>query len=90
MSTKNSMTTAINNTEKAVEKAEALKVEQSMNKAVENTNKKVVYVASGDLSHKLQEYGPYGYAEEGSFYEKEIVETIKLIFEGRVREVIES
>ena len=28
-------------------------------KAIEKTNKKVVIIASGDLSHKLKEYGPY-------------------------------
>ena len=37
MSTKNSMTTAIKNTKEAVEKAEALKVEKSMDKALEYT-----------------------------------------------------
>ena len=35
--------------------------------AVESLGRRVVYVASGDLSHKLQDYGPYGFAEEGPF-----------------------
>ena len=30
--------------------------------AVDDLDRKVVYVASGDLSHKLQEYGPYGFS----------------------------
>lgn len=42
--------------------------------AVDNLNKKVVFIASGDLSHKLQSYGPYGYAPEGVEYDKRIME----------------
>ncbi|MBR5047363.1 MAG: AmmeMemoRadiSam system protein A, partial [Eubacterium sp.] len=34
---------------------------QILARAVELTGRKVVLVASGDLSHKLQEYGPYGF-----------------------------
>ena len=33
-----------------------------------------VFVASGDLSHKLQEYGPYGFAEEGPVYDRRIMD----------------
>ena len=44
--------------------------------AINHTNRKVVFVASGDLSHKLQTYGPYGYAEEGTIYEERILETM--------------
>ena len=42
--------------------------------AVNNLNKKVVYIASGDLSHKLQPHGPYGFSEEGVEYDKKIME----------------
>ena len=42
--------------------------------AVESLGRKVVYVASGDLSHKLQDYGPYGFAEEGPVYDKRIMD----------------
>ena len=42
--------------------------------AVESLGRRVVYVASGDLSHKLQDYGPYGFAEEGPLYDKRIME----------------
>ncbi|MBQ9623272.1 MAG: AmmeMemoRadiSam system protein A [Treponema sp.] len=41
---------------------------------VEELGRKVVYVASGDLSHKLQDYGPYGFAEEGPVYDKRIMD----------------
>ena len=42
--------------------------------AVEELGRKVVYIASGDLSHKLQDYGPYGFAEEGPVYDKRIMD----------------
>lgn len=42
--------------------------------AVSKTNRKAVFVASGDLSHKLQDYGPYGYAAEGPLYDKKIMD----------------
>jgi AmmeMemoRadiSam system protein A len=42
--------------------------------AVDELGRKVVYVASGDLSHKLQSYGPYGFAEEGPVYDKRIMD----------------
>ena len=35
--------------------------------------RRVVYVASGDLSHKLKEYGPYGFAKEGPEYDDRIM-----------------
>lgn len=47
---------------------------QIIKEAVNNLNKKVVFIASGDLSHKLQEYGPYGFAKEGPEYDKKIME----------------
>ncbi len=45
--------------------------------AVNNLNRRVVYVASGDLSHKLQTYGPYGFNQDGPVYDKKIVEVLK-------------
>ena len=41
---------------------------------VEELGRKTVYVASGDLSHKLQDYGPYGFAEEGPVYDERIMD----------------
>ena len=43
-------------------------------RAVEKTGRKAVWVASGDLSHKLQTYGPYGFAAEGPEYDKRIMD----------------
>ena len=47
---------------------------QMIAKAVRDTGRKVVIVASGDLSHKLQTYGPYGFAPEGPEYDKRIMD----------------
>ncbi len=47
---------------------------QIIQKAVENTGRRVVFVASGDLSHKMKEDGPYGYVKEGPEYDERIME----------------
>lgn len=47
---------------------------QMIQKAVDEVNRKVVFVASGDLSHKLQDYGPYGFAKEGPVYDQRIMD----------------
>lgn len=47
---------------------------QIVRRAVEKTGRKAVWVASGDLSHKLQTYGPYGFAAEGPEYDERIMD----------------
>ena len=47
---------------------------QIIREAVEQTGRKAVYIASGDLSHKLQAYGPYGFAPEGPEYDQRIMD----------------
>ena len=47
---------------------------QIIQQAVSATNRRVVYVASGDLSHKLQKSGPYGFAPEGPVYDERIMD----------------
>ena len=47
---------------------------QIIREAVGETGRNVVYIASGDLSHKLQEYGPYGFAPEGPEYDSRIMD----------------
>jgi AmmeMemoRadiSam system protein A/AmmeMemoRadiSam system protein B len=41
--------------------------------AVKNLNRRTVVVASGDLSHKLAQDGPYGFAPEGEVFDREIM-----------------
>lgn len=45
-------------------------------KAINKVGRKVVFVASGDLSHRLQEDGPYGFIKEGPIYDEMIVKTL--------------
>ena len=47
---------------------------KTVQRAAERLNRRIVYVASGDLSHKLQEYGPYGFAKEGPEYDERIMD----------------
>ena len=44
--------------------------------AVEELGRRVVYVASGDLSHKLQSYGPYGFDEYGPVYDERMMDVM--------------
>ncbi|MCL2865007.1 MAG: AmmeMemoRadiSam system protein A [Lachnospiraceae bacterium] len=41
--------------------------------AVEQTGRKTVLIASGDLSHKLTAEGPYGYAPEGTMFDNTLM-----------------
>ena len=52
---------------------EHYKVGKAIQEATEKLNRRVVYIASGDLSHKQQEYGPYGFAEEGPIYDEKMM-----------------
>lgn len=47
---------------------------QIIQQAVGETGRRVVYVASGDLSHKLKAAGPYGFAPEGPQYDEQIMD----------------
>ncbi len=47
---------------------------QMIGRAAEETGKRAVLIASGDLSHKLQAYGPYGFAKEGPEYDRRIMD----------------
>jgi len=44
--------------------------------AAERSRKKIVLVASGDLSHKLKEDGPYGFAAEGPLFDQAVTEAM--------------
>lgn len=48
-----------------------------ISEVAEKLNRKVVFIASGDLSHRLKEDGPYGFTEEGSKFDKEITDAMK-------------
>lgn len=44
--------------------------------AAQTLNRKVVIIASGDLSHRLTEDGPYGYQKEGPEYDRRIMDVM--------------
>ena len=49
---------------------------QLIQKAADNTGRRAVFVGSGDLSHKLRDYGPYGFAKEGPEYDERIMDVM--------------
>ena len=59
-------------------------------RAADDCDRNVVIVASGDLSHKLQEYGPYGFAKEGPEYDEKIMDVAKRAAFGEMLEFSED
>ena len=45
---------------------------QCIAQAVEKLDRRAVFIASGDLSHKLKDDGPYGFAPEGPEFDRQI------------------
>ena len=58
--------------------------------AAETIDRRVVLVASGDLSHKLQSYGPYGFAPEGPAYDDRIMDVCRRAAFGEMLEFDET
>ncbi|GAA0075724.1 AmmeMemoRadiSam system protein A [Clostridium sp. CTA-5] len=56
----------------------------NIKKAIEELNRKVVIIASGDLSHKLKEEGPYSYSPYGEKFDKELLNNLE---KGNVLEI---
>lgn len=54
-------------------------------KAVDNLGRRAVYVASGDLSHKCRESGPYGFIKEGPEYDARLMDVCR---SGNLREFL--
>ena len=44
--------------------------------AVDALDRRAVFIASGDLSHKLKDDGPYGFAPEGPEFDRQITEAM--------------
>lgn len=49
---------------------------ECIQRAVEKTGRRVVFVASGDLSHVLKKDGPYGFRREGPVYDERIMDVM--------------
>ena len=49
---------------------------QCINHAIKETGRKVVLIASGDLSHSLSDKGPYSFAPEGAIFDEEVTKAL--------------
>lgn len=49
---------------------------QSITHAADELNRRIFFVASGDLSHKLKADGPYGFVEEGPIFDAQVMENL--------------
>lgn len=63
---------------------ELYKVGKIIKSTIENSSVDAVLIASGDLSHKLSDESPYGYAKEGPEFDDKIT---KLLQNGDVEEI---
>lgn len=50
---------------------------RAIDSAAEKSNKKIVVIASGDLSHCQKEDGPYGYRQEGLQYDSRLMDVMR-------------
>lgn len=63
---------------------------QCIKEAARLLGRKTVVVASGDLSHRLKEDGPYGYQEEGPVYDSRVMDVMGKAEFGRLLEFTED
>lgn len=49
---------------------------QIISRTADELGRRVVFVASGDLSHKLKADGPYGFVEEGPRFDEEVMNNL--------------
>ena len=56
--------------------SEHYRLGQCIAKAVDKLGRRAVFVASGDLSHKLKDDGPYGYAPEGPVFDRRVTQAM--------------
>ena len=56
--------------------SEHYRVGMLLKKAAEKTGRRAAFIGSGDLSHKLSPFGPYGFAEEGPYYDERIMDVM--------------
>ncbi len=47
-----------------------------ISEASRRLDKKTVFIASGDLSHRLLDEGPYGFTEEGPVFDRQVTEAL--------------
>jgi AmmeMemoRadiSam system protein A len=63
---------------------------QLVRRAADRLGRRAVWIASGDLSHKLQPHGPYGFAPEGPEYDERIMDVCSRAAFGELFDFDES
>ena len=63
---------------------------QCIREAAQALDRRAVIIASGDLSHRLKEDGPYGYREEGPAYDARIMDVMARAAFGELLEFSED
>lgn len=61
----------------ALSDIELYKFGMAIRKSAKNLNKKIVLIASGDLSHRLSKDGPYDYSSEGSKFDELLLDNLQ-------------
>lgn len=62
-----------------------LKLGRIINETINIYGKKTIFIASGDLSHRISPNAPAGYRPQGKIFDQKIIEFIK---EGQYKEII--
>jgi AmmeMemoRadiSam system protein A len=57
---------------------------QALRRAAEKSDRRVLVLASGDMSHRLLKTGPYGFDEAGPKFDGQVVEAIRRGEPGRI------
>lgn len=63
---------------------------EAIRETAEALNRKTIVIASGDLSHRLKEDGPYGYQKEGPEYDSRIMSVMEKADFGALLEFSED
>lgn len=69
---------------------ELYKFGMCISKAVRDSEERAVFVASGDLSHKLTDEGPYGYDPKGPEFDRLLVDSLRTMDIERLMELDET
>ena len=60
-----------------LENSSLMEMGRIIERAAAHLGRKIVFLASGDLSHRLKEDGPYGFIEEGPIFDKKVTDTMR-------------
>lgn len=67
-----------------------LKMGRIIERAAAHVGRKIVVLASADLSHRLKEDGPYGYVEEGPRFDGKITEAMRAFDVNAICELMDD